>query len=1227
MELATGRFVVRRMIGRGGMGVVYEAVDRQRGVAVAIKVVAGEHGAAVERLKAEFRSLAEVVHPNLVRLHELFVEGDSGYFTMELVRGDPFTEFVREDSIIGFDQTVALGGDADSSDTVRAPAGASPTPNTGRFRERALRSAFRDLVSGVRAIHAAGKIHRDLKPPNVLVTRAGRVVILDFGLVSDRFALDASAAQGLVSGTPAYMAPEQAAALGATTASDYYALGVMLYEALTGALPFSGSALELLHAKQTGDPPRPAEQVQYIPPDLDALCMDLLQRAPAARPGPDEIVARLGIAPARVAPDRAPDQPEIFVGREQEFEALAEAVRAVAAGGTRAVFVHGPSGIGKTATIERFLQGLDGAAVILSGRCYERETVPFKAFDGVVDELAAIVRRRPRADIERLRPDGAPDLGTVFPALARIPGFEASQARPRADALATRRRAFTALKDLLRTLAEREPVVIFIDDLQWADEDSAPLFEELLGQPSLPRLLLIGSYRSTTEDTPFLRAVLAGKVAVTRLPLEPLPTSTAAVMAAELLKAVGHGGDLSEQLALECAGSPFFLGELVRSLAFGATPGGPVASSLATLVEDRVGRLPQAARAVLEAVAVAGREIPQSLAFEVAGLSLDEVAALDLLRFASLVRTRGPAVSDGVGVFHDRIRETVVAAMDRDRYRARHLRLGELLEASGVADPARLVEHFRSAGVNDKAGRYATLAGERAHEGLAFLRAAQHFEDAFALLSPQGEPARALLRKLGDARAQAGHGSDAAHAYERARSGADPHVIDELDRLAGEQYLRDGRVPEGVRLLRGLLERAGVSYPDGEGATIARFLLTRARIRFRGLDYTLRDEHDVPADLMRRVHVLRGVYPIGWSDPVRGALFMAEYALAALDAGVPDHVMHVIVGEGVYAGLQGGPKAEREIARLRPTVYALAEQVGTPEAAVRRRFFDVMTSFLVGRWGDVLAPSLEAAEILSVGNTQEVSELKLRRSHALLYLGRLRDLSNELPVLEREARESGNRPLQEALHTFSIYPWLARDDVAGARRALEGTRDMWGRRFGVNHAMLMVGEPLIFLYGGDAVQARDELRRRAATFRQSGLGRFQALRVPVLALTASCELAAARNPSERTAAIRLAKRAARRLAGEGVAWATPYGASLEGGIALALGRPGDALESIARAADGFEGAGMALIAQAHRRKWGELTGGAHGHEVVESADAFMRAEGIHGPASWARMQAPALAAP
>jgi serine/threonine protein kinase len=249
-----GKFRLVRELGRGGMGSVFEAVHMQRGHRVALKTLPAVTPETLHRFKREFRMAAELTHPNLVSLHTLESDGGQYFITMDLVGGVDFRSWVRPENILD---------------------------------EQRLRATWPQLVAAVMALHAQGVVHRDLKPHNVLVTPDGRVVVLDFGLVAEL--AGATVSLGKIAGTPTYMAPEQAAGQAVGPPADWYAVGVMLYEALAGRLPFqSTNVWEVLRQKQERDAPPLPDEPKY-PPELAELCMKLLARAPADRPDPLEI--------------------------------------------------------------------------------------------------------------------------------------------------------------------------------------------------------------------------------------------------------------------------------------------------------------------------------------------------------------------------------------------------------------------------------------------------------------------------------------------------------------------------------------------------------------------------------------------------------------------------------------------------------------------------------------------------------------------------------------------------------------------------------------------------------------------------------------------------------------------------------------------------------------------------------------------------------------------------
>ncbi|HZY87070.1 MAG TPA: serine/threonine-protein kinase, partial [Gemmataceae bacterium] len=648
-------YEVVRELGHGGMGVVYLARDVKHGRPVALKTVQWLDPAALYRFKQEFRCLADRAHPNLVTLYELYADARLCFFTMELLDGAHFLAHVR-----------GSAAPPDEADYRLPPEGVAR-----------LRAALRQLGDGLAALHRANVLHRDVKPANVLVTREGRVVLLDFGLATAE--LDAAglhqSVQPRLLGTAAYMAPEQAAGKPVSASSDWYAVGVMLYEALTGRLPFRGSLTEVLLDKQQHDPPRPRDLVPDVPDDLDALCVDLLRRAPEERPPGAEVLRQLGAeagpaSPAAVASAAGAEGP--LVGRQRHLRALTDAFEAVRQGRAVTVCVHGRSGVGKSALLRCFLHGLSesGRAVVLAGRCYEQESVPYKALDSVIDALSRYLERLPPLEAQALLPRDMGPLTRVFPVLGRVEAVASAPGRApdSSDPKEVRRRGLAALREMLARLADRRPLVLAIDDLQWGDVDSAALLGDLLRPPDTPALLLVASYRSEDAATsPCLRHLLRAGAETDRreLAVEPLSPEEGEELALALLPGEAADRAVAAAIAREARGNPFFLHELAQHAQAGPLPahGADTGVSLQEVLWARVLGLPEGDRRLLEVVAVASQPLREADACAAAEVGAEGPQALARLRAARFLRTAGPAEREEVETYHDRIRETVTGRL------------------------------------------------------------------------------------------------------------------------------------------------------------------------------------------------------------------------------------------------------------------------------------------------------------------------------------------------------------------------------------------------------------------------------------------------------------------------------------------------------------------------------------------------------------------------------------
>jgi hypothetical protein len=1262
--VGTDRFAIECRLGAGGFGVVYRAYDRKRGAPVALKALRRAESDALYRFKQEFRSLADIAHPNLVTLYELLADGDQWFFTMELVEGVDFLEYVRGASSPGAGESASSASRTAPGAAVSTPApvgpgatrelfslglastGAAGAPPAGCDWTR-LRCVLRQLAEGLSALHRAGKLHRDIKPSNVLVTAEGRVVILDFGLVSDLGPEGFLHSVHLV-GTPAYMSPEQAAGRPVTEASDWYAVGVMLYEALTGSRPFPGEFLDVLVEKQQTEPPAPRSLTAGVPEDLDALCRELLRRDPRDRPAEEQILGGLEPAGPKTGGDRPAPAPRgaPFVGREKHLAELADAFERTKRGHAVAVLVRGSSGVGKTALVRRFLEGVrqhDPGTIVLSGRSYEQETVPYKALDSLVDAISQHLKRLPQAEAEVLLPRDLLALVRLFPVLRQVDAVAVARRRVVAipDFLELRRRGFRALRELCARMADRAPLVLFVDDLQWGDADSAALLADLLRPPDPPSLLFVGCFRvEEASENALLKTLLAlrsagpSELEVREIPLGDLPAGEAEELARALLDADGTPGSASaEAIARESRGNPFFIDELARHLRSGAAIAtGPV--SLDDVIWERAAALPEDARRLLETVAVAGRPLERSTARRAAALAEDDQPALAVLRVGRLLRGSDAAPEDRIEMYHDRIRQTVVSRLSEQTRELVHRRLAFALESSAFPDPESLAIHYQGAGSKERAAVYAADAAGKAVEALAFDRAARLYRLALELGTEDVSVRQGLRVRLGDALANAGRGPEAAQAYLAAVEGANAVETLELQRRAAEQLLRSGRVDEGLPILRQVLERIGMKLARGPRQALLGFLVRRIRVRLRGLSFRERPAAEVPPDDLIRIDACWSVAAsLSLIDTIQGRDFQARHLLLALRAGEPYRVSRAIAIEGGYASLPGR-SARARVDRTIDYALTLAHRVGDPHALGLAYLDAGIAAYMQGRWEEAWKEAERCERIFRekcTGVAWELAATHVYSLRTLVFLGRVRELKDRLPRLLKEAAERGDLFEETSLRVRHAYIVdLMADRPERARAELRAATSHWSRHaFYLQHYFCLVSETEISLYSGSGSPAWAGLLRQWGDLSRSMLLRAsQLFRIEARHLRGRCAVAAAErrdlSAPSRERLLRVAARTARQIRRERAPWSDPLAVLLRAGVASLRGERKEALADLEAAAVGFDAAKMALYAAATRRCRGLLLATDDGRELAASAESWMRREGIQNPERMTAMLAPGL---
>ncbi|WP_394847009.1 AAA family ATPase [Pendulispora brunnea] len=1199
-----GPYRIVRCVGSGGMGVVYEALDEERGARVALKTLPAAEPGTLFRFKKEYRSLVDLTHFNLATLYELMAIDDTWFFTMELVDGQHFLEYVWGGSSI--------------------PAG----PGLPLEAEARLRAALRQLTVGVEFLHAASLLHLDLKPANALVEPSGRVVILDFGLVQslERGGTDDDA--GVIAGTPVYVSPEQVLGARPTAASDWYAVGTILFEALTGTTPFDGTALAVTMARTTGPAPDPASRRDDLPPDLVQLCNQLLERDPARRAGGNDILEVCGDSPysvrskaTRISQERAMSEWPL-IGRENELETLRGWCNA---GPASCLFVKGASGVGKTALVRELLARIENEvpqSIVLRGRCYERESVPYKGFDALVDALCRKLSGMPYGEQRALFDEDIHHTARIFSVLedlevlASIP----TPANMHLEPLALRQRAFAGLKRLFVRLCARRKVVLFVDDLHWADADSAHLLCELLGAPDAPALVMLAAHREDEEDySPFLRDIRARRRAGTlpfherTMEVRPLPHEDAIRFARTCIGTDGNV-ERAADVAREAAGIPFFIDLLARDGGLGVEMAAP---SLDRVLEARLQRMSEDARRMLQVVAIAARPIEQALAFTAARISGDSQAILAQLRSARMLRTRGSRGSDIVEVYHDRIRQNVAASMPKPELTAIHERLATTLEAARRAPADVLAYHLREAGQLRRAAEYAERAAHQAATALAFERAAELYANAWSWGDFMTDHARELQVRRAQALFNAGRCGEAATTYQAAADGAPPPERRELRGLAAEAFLFGGHVDEGMAVARGLLHESKLPYPSTPSRAMLSLVSQLGYLRLRGIEFARRGESDLSQEELFSVDLCWSLGKgLGNVLPLEGTYFLVRSLVSALQLGEPRRVGRglALVGGTVLAPWAiGATYIQRAEALGRETKDPYLE--GFPQ--IMRALGHVSQT---ARWKVALELVDQGVATLrekSSGTSWEAALGMGIAFKSLEAMGDLEEITRRSTKDYREAEERGDLFAEIIAGQCHAYSLIARGDIETARKQEQRLMQRWARGgYTAQHWYALFLRVYCDLYEGQLGSAWEHFQRDLPQIERAHLLKMPIARSPTLYLWALLQVARARtrrSKREREELLKAAEGLAQRLSREQRLDGPIHGKVIEAAVAAARGHLTEARSLLEQCRDEYRSIDMRLMSACAERRLGELFGN---EERRRSADAEIRRHGIAQPENW-----------
>ncbi len=759
MSILSG-YTITEKIAESRKSAVYRATRDSDGLGVVLKVMTKSRPSAsdIERYKKEYEIIREMGIEGVIATHGMVEDRGRVALVLEDFRGLSLKEYLR-----------------------------SHSPGIEQSLEIAI-----SLAETLSYIHARNIIHRDIKPHNILFNpETGTVKVTDFG-ISTLLPRDQNDIYdpGIVTGTLPYMSPEQTGRISRPVdyRTDLYSLGVTMYEMLAGRVPFtSADPLEIIYDHLAREPERPSKINPAVPETISDIVMKLLSKdldsryrsCAGLKADLEECLRRIrtegSVSPFELGRYDTSDRLSVtgsFVGRERELTRLVESFNRVSQGGCEAVVISGPPGIGKTTLVTH----LEGEVVARKGYFvssrYEsvRRNTPYSAIIHAFKKLILRILAEGPERVSRWKERILSALGDncrvvidVIPELEMI--VEIHPELPEIVSEKTLHRFTKVFGDFVRLFSTGEhPLVLFLDDLHWADHASLSILASIMGRIESSYLLLLLSYRDTEvgPDHPIHRMLGEMGDRVSRIEMGPLSSSQYGELLGDMMKVeTGNLGDLAEQLHRKTDGNPFFLVSFMRSICdsgllvysplgwkwdMGGISAMRVSENVAELMATKIRDLPRGTGDIMALAACVGNRVDiESLVV----LSGREIA--DVLSDIQEAVHQGYMYHEGrhYHFVHDRIQEMLYSMIEPGERAAIHYRIGTLLiqkaNEADLMEKIYYVAHQLNAGVSlmnrrEERVRLSAInlaAGRKAKEATAYAEASGYFEKGIALIDDE----------------------------------------------------------------------------------------------------------------------------------------------------------------------------------------------------------------------------------------------------------------------------------------------------------------------------------------------------------------------------------------------------------------------------------------------------------------------------------------------------------
>ncbi|RYY00396.1 hypothetical protein EON78_01285, partial [bacterium] len=683
----TVRYNVIKKLGEGGMGAVFQVEDTLNNNVVAFKILSKQIAESPETLlqfKQEFRVMNKLKHPNTVNVFDYGIMPDrSPYLTMEVVPGHELADLKNID-----------------------------------FKE--ITRILTQLCQALSFIHSRLLVHCDIKPQNIRIKEDGSVKVMDFGLMNQL----GLRSNGQITGTVDYLPPEIPTGGIINESSDLYSVGVLAYEMVTGKLPFIGeSILEVIRAHINSPVVPPSQLIADIPPQLEKVILKLLEKSQQDRyKNASEVIADLvelsgeEVINESIEQKRSYLNSSVLVGRDTELKTLESALNMVNKNHSRAVFVGAPAGVGKSRLVQEFkLQVQLAEHPFLTGHCFEQG---MSAYKPMADAFKQILPLTSKEELEKY----GNVLVKILPEL-REKGFE-----PLAnlEGISEKLRLFDTITAWLSDVANRETLVIFIDDLHWIDQASIDLLNTCIRDLRKSRIMFMGTFRDDEVPAGHPMWQTVEEELTSLVKLEPFTTEDIRELIKAMLGSIELKLEFLEKVKNATGGNAFFISEVMRYLVeesilqikFGTwhLPADYTSWELPTSIEATVNRrlnsLSPKAMELIRLAAVAGRKLRLSLFKAVSGWDEEDIfSAID-----ELIERQFLNSLDHEYLFpHDRVRETLYDSLEEDKRKDLHEKVAETIENENLNQlinvSGELAYHYSRSNDQKKAAKYLLMAG------------------------------------------------------------------------------------------------------------------------------------------------------------------------------------------------------------------------------------------------------------------------------------------------------------------------------------------------------------------------------------------------------------------------------------------------------------------------------------------------------------------------------------